>query len=125
MNRVLVALPIVAVLVAAAWPSTRGAQAASPGVCAQMTMAKLLESPVLAEAYARALRTGDADEIARVRAMFEQIRSVHGCGEAGRQDAERQDAAPAPRLPPGHPPIAPGERPAGSVQFEDPGAVTI
>ena len=123
MNRVLVALPIVAVLVAAAWPSTRGAQAAPQGVCAQMTMAKLLESPALADEFAKALRSGDVEEIARVRAMFEQIRSVHGCGDAGQQDA--QDAAPAPRLPPGHPPIAPGERPAGSVQFEEPGAVTI
>lgn len=122
MNRALVALPLVAVVVAAAWPSTRAAQPSSPGVCEQMTPARLLEQPGLADAYARALKSGDAAEIARVRAMFEQIRSAHGCGGDG---GAVPDAAPAPRLPPGHPPIAPGERPPSAVRFDDAGVVTI
>ncbi len=121
MNRALVALPLVAVLVAAAWPTTRAEPAASPSVCEQMTPARLLENPALADEYAQALRSGDASEVARVRAMFEQIRSAHGCTG----DVALPDAAPVPRLPPGHPPIAPGERPEGSVRFEERGAVTI
>ncbi len=121
MNRALVALPLVAVLVAAAWPSTRAAPAVSPDLCEQMTPARLLEYPGLASAYAQALRSGDAAEVARVRAMFEQIRSAHGCGG----EVALPEAAPEPRLPPGHPPIAPGERPPGSVRFEGPGVVTI
>ncbi len=122
MNRALVALPIVAVLVAAAWPSTRAQPASSPGgVCEQMTPSRLLENPALADAYAQALRSGDAAEVARVRAEFEQIRSAHGC--AG--EVTMPDAAPAPRLPPGHPPIAPGQRPEGAVRFEERGVVTI
>ena len=121
MNRALVALPLVAVLVAAAWPSTRAAAPASPSVCEQMTPARLLQNPALADEYAQALKSGDSGEVARVRAMFEQIRSAHGCsGEVAMPDAAR-----APRLPPGHPPIAPGERPPGSVRFEERGVVTI
>ncbi len=121
MNRVLVALPLVAVLAAAAWPPTRAEPAAAPGVCEQMTATRLLQEPTLASAYAEALRTGDQGELAHVRAMISQIRSAHGC--AG--DVALPDSAPTPRLPPGHPPIAPGERPPTSVRFEDPGTVTI
>ncbi len=120
MNRALVALPLVAVLVAAVWPSARAEPPAS-SVCEQMTPARLLQNPALADEYAQALRSGDADEVARVRAMFDQIRSAHGCSG----DAAMPDEAPAPRLPPGHPPIAPGERPGGSVRFEERGNVTI
>ncbi|HET8539073.1 MAG TPA: hypothetical protein VFL83_04310 [Anaeromyxobacter sp.] len=120
MNRVLVALPLVAVLVAAIWPASP-AQGAAPDVCEQMTAARLLEDPGLASAWADALRSGDADEIERVKALFAHIRSAHGCGG----EIALPEAAPAPRLPPGHPPIAPGERPAGAVRFEEPGVVTI
>lgn len=132
MNRVLVALPLAAVLLAAVWPASE-AQGAAAGVCEQMTQARLLENPSLASAYADALRSGDAAEVARVREVFEQIRSAHGCGgEATLPEAP--EAAPAlppghppiaPRLPPGHPPIAPGERPEGALRFEGPGVVTI
>ncbi len=119
MNRALVVLPLAAVVIAAAWPASPAQPKASAAVCEQMTPARLLENPGLAEEYAAALRSGDASEVARVRALFEQIRTAHGCtGEVS-----MPDAAPAPRLPPGHPPIAPGER--APVSFEDPGAVTI
>ncbi len=90
-------------------------------MCEQLTPSKLLENPALAEEYAGALKSGDATEIARVRAMFDQIRSAHGC--AG--DAALPDAAPAPRLPPGHPPVTPGEHPPVSIGFEAPSTVTI
>ncbi|HEX9049524.1 MAG TPA: hypothetical protein VF841_03240 [Anaeromyxobacter sp.] len=121
MNRALVVLPLAAVLVAAALPSSRAQQASAPAVCDQLTPSRLLENPALAEEYASALRSGDASEIARVRAMFDQIRSAHGCSGP----AAAPDAAPAPRLPPGHPPITPGERPPVAVGFEGPGTVTI
>jgi hypothetical protein len=120
MNRVLVALPLAAVLVAAAWPASR-AQGFPPGVCEQMTTARMLENPGLASEYAQALRSGDAAEIARVHGLLEHIRTAHGC--AG--EAALPEAAPAPRLPPGHPPIAPGERPSGAIRPDGPGVVTI
>ncbi len=120
MNRVLVVLPLAAVLVAAAVPASPR-QASSAGVCEQLTPSRLLENPALAEEYASALKSGDAGEIARVRAMFDQIRSAHGCSGP----AALPDAAPAPRLPPGHPPITPGEHPPVAVGFEGPGVVTI
>jgi hypothetical protein len=125
MNRILVALPIAAVLVAAVWPASEAAGAqgshAASGVCEQMTPAKMLENPGLASEWAQALRSGDAGEIARVKALFGQIRSAHGCdGEVA-----LPDGAPAPRLPPGHPPITPGERPPTAMTFEGPGVVTI
>ncbi len=124
MNRALVVLPLAAVLVAAAWPASPSQGAARGGasaVCEQLTAAKLLENPGLASEWAGALRSGDADEIARVKALFGQIRSAHGCGG----DLALPDTAPAPALPPGHPPVAPGERPPQDVTFEGPGVVTI
>lgn len=120
MNRALAVLPLAAVLVAAAWPASR-AEGTSPGVCDQLTPARLLESPALAGAWAEALRSGDAGEVARVQAMAERIRTAHGC--AG--DVALPSAPGAPRLPPGHPPIGPGERPDGPPSFEGPGVVTI
>ncbi len=121
MNRALVVLPLAAVLVAAALPASRAQQSSSPRVCEQLTPARLLENPAMAEEYAAALKSGDADEIARVRGMFDQIRSAHGCSGT----AAMPDAAPAPRLPPGHPAITPGEHPPVAVGFEGPGVVTI
>ena len=121
MNRVLVALPLAAVLVAAAWPASPAHDVSQPDVCERMTPSRMLENPVLANAYAQALRSGDAGEVARVKALFEHIRSAHGC--AG--EVALPEAALEPRLPPGHPPIAPGERPEGAMRFEGPGVVTI
>lgn len=119
MKRALVALPAVALLVAAAWPAPRES-AAVPGLCEVMTPAKMLENPGLAHQYAQALRSGEAGEVAQVRALLEQIRTMHGCtGEV---------ALPAPgpsRLPPGHPPID-GSAPAPRVPlFDAPDVVTI
>ncbi len=122
MNRALVVLPLAAVLVAAAWPASPAQQGAPRAVCEQMTTPRLLENPGIAEEYANALRTGDADEIARVRAMFDEIRAAHGCSGAA---VATPGDAPAPRLPPGHPPIAPGEHPPVAATFEGPGVVTI
>jgi hypothetical protein len=121
MNRALVVLPLAAVLVAAALPASPAQQGASPMVCDQLTPSRLLENPSLAEEYASALKSGDAAEIARVRAMFDQIRSAHGCSGP----VAMPDTAPQSRLPPGHPPITPGEHPPVSVGFEGPGVVTI
>jgi hypothetical protein len=129
MSRVLVALPLAAVLVAAAWPTADAAGSkasrAEPGVCEQMTAQRMLENPALASQWSDALHSGDAAQVARVKALFEHIRSVHGCaGDLAMPDAA-PDAAPAPRLPPGHPPVTPGERPPTAMTFEGPGVVTI
>ncbi len=128
MTRVLVALPLASVLVAAALPTAdaSGAKAkatahAAPALCEEMTGARMLENPTLASEWSEALRSGDAAEVARVKALFEHIRTAHGCGG----EVARPDSPPAPRLPPGHPPIAPGERPPTSMTFEGPGVVTI
>ncbi len=121
MNRALVVLPLAAVLVAAALPASSAQRSSSPAVCDKLTPARILENPAIAEEYADALKSGDAAEIARVRAMFDQIRSAHGCSGP----VATPEEAPAPRLPPGHPPITPGEHPPVAVGFEGPGVVTI
>lgn len=121
MNRALVVLPLAAVLVAAALPASSAQQGSSPSVCDELTPSRMLQNPSLAEEYAGALKSGDAADIARVRAMFERIRSAHGCSGP----AATPDAAPQSRLPPGHPPITPGEHPPVSIGFEEPGVVTI
>jgi hypothetical protein len=120
MNRALVVLPLAAVLIAAALPASP-AQRSSPSVCEKLTPSRMLENPALAEEYAAALKSGDEAEIARVRGMFDQIRSAHGCSGP----VAMPDAAPEPRLPPGHPPITPGDHPPVAVGFEGPGVVTI
>lgn len=127
MNRVLVALPILAVLVAASWPASR-AEGSAPALCDRMTPARLLENPGLASEWAEALRSGDAQAIARVRGMFDEIRGAHGCRGAAALPPPPASAAPrsaAPRLPPGHPPIGPDAGPVGPFRFEAPGVVTI
>lgn len=129
MNRAFVVLPLAAVLVAAAWPASPAQRASNPGVCEQMTPSRLLENPTLAGAYADALKSGDQAEIARVQALFERIRSAHGCGGAvAMPDPAPSDSTPSestPRLPPGHPPISPGQHPPVAAQFDGPGIVTI
>lgn len=135
MNHLLVALPLAAVAAAASWPAPRPAAVApvEPGVCEQMTPARMLQNPGLASAYGRALRSGDPGAVERLRAHLEQLRTAHGCtGEVALPNAP--EAAPAlppghppiaPRLPPGHPPIEPGERPPLTPHIEAPGIVTI
>ncbi len=123
MDRALVVLPLAAVLVAAAWPASPAQKASSPpSVCDQLTPSRLLENPALAEQYAQALKSGDQEEIARVRGLFEEIRSAHGCSGP----VAMPDSPPASTLPPGHPPITPGDHPPVSIGFDDgPGVVTI
>ncbi len=70
-------------------------------ICAMMTPARLLSHPDLADAYAEALRTGDADEVGRIEDMMRRIRSAHGC---------RGDVA-LPSVPQGHPALPPGHPP--------------
>ncbi len=122
MDRALVLLPLAAVLVATAWPASPAQQASAPSICDQLTPSRLLENPALAEEYAQALKSGDQAEIARVRGLFEQIRSAHGCSGP----VAMPDSPPASRLPPGHPPITPGDHPPVSIGFDEgPGVVTI
>jgi len=126
MKRAAMLVPLVALLAGLAWPAARGVDAGA-GVCALMTPARLLEHPGIAEAYAEALRSGDAGEVDRVAGLLRGIRSAHGC--------EGDFALPAspratPVLPPGHPPVgAPsldGERGMPHAPlFEGPGVVTI
>ena len=73
----LFALPLAIALTAMVWPIARHGDA---GVCALMTPARMLENPDLASELARALRSGDADEVARVRGKLQEIRAVHGTG---------------------------------------------
>jgi hypothetical protein len=121
MNRVLVALPIAAVLAALVWPVSKAEGGDAPGVCEQMTAERMLTNPGLASEYEHAMQSGDADEVARVKALLDQIRAAHGCGG----EVALPAAPPAPRLPPGHPPIGRGERPAAFVHFDDQAIVTI
>jgi hypothetical protein len=121
MNRVLVALPLAAVLAAVVWPVSRADGDETPGVCEQMTVQNLLTNPGLASEYDHAVQSGNAEELARVKALFDHIRAAHGCGGEVALPAAPQ----APRLPPGHPPIGPGERPATTVHFDEPAIVTI
>ncbi len=101
MKRAVLALSIAAVLTAIAWPAARGLTV-EKGVCELMTPARMLENPKLASEYADALRSGDADEVARVRSLFQEIRAAHGCGgEVVLPAAPHGETA----LPPGHPPI--------------------
>jgi len=121
MKRILVALPAVALLVAAAWPGAR-VQPAEQGLCEVMTPARMLENPGLAHQYAEALRSGEASEVARMRSLLEEIRTAHGCAGAVALPDVPSGAA---RLPPGHPPIdGPGRAPRLPM-FAAPDVVTI
>jgi hypothetical protein len=109
MKRAMFAILVLAFLAVMAWPVSRAIGAATgviePAVCREMTPAKMLEHPALAHEWARALRSAEPDELARLRAMIAEIRAAHGCmGELALPtlpEAEREPGA----LPPGHPPI--------------------
>jgi hypothetical protein len=116
----LFALPIAVALTAMAWPLARHDVG---GVCALMTPARMLENPDLASEYAQALRSGDADEVARVRAKLREIRAVHGC-EGDVALPSRVPEGDAPALPPGHPPV--GDRAGPSwPMFDAPRTLSI
>lgn len=111
----LFALPLAAVLVAVGWPIAKESMA---GACAYMTPARILENPGIASEYAEALRSGDAAQVARVRALLEEIRALHGCG-GGVAMPSLPDGAWG--LPPGHPPVDGPRTPV----FDPPGTISI
>jgi hypothetical protein len=101
MRRLTLAVLSAAFAAALVVPVSHGIRAAvdrGDGLCDRMTPARMLENPALAEEWAQALRSSQPDEIARVRALLEDIRAAHGCaGELAGPEASG--------LPPGHPPI--------------------
>jgi hypothetical protein len=106
MKRAALALSTVVLITALALLVSRSIGAASfhePPICRHMTAASVLENPALAQEWAQALRS-EPQAVARVRALIAQIRAVHGC-------MEELLPAPAPRLPPGHPPVADPDAP--------------
>ena len=123
MKHVVLALPVAAVLAAAALPGSPGHRA-EPGVCDLMTPSKMLENPNLAHEYAQALRSGDAGEVHRIETLLGQIRAAHGCeGEVALPATPPAQSTPA--LPPGHPPVDGPRTPASAPIIEAPGTVTI
>jgi hypothetical protein len=106
MNRLVLTVFVGVALFALGWAAARGGRAEA-GVCAMLTPEKLLANPGIAEEYADAMRSGDADQVGRVEhALVEK-----------------------PALPPGHPPIHhPSIDDRGLEKlplFGAPGAVTI
>jgi len=135
MKRLPLALFTVALLVAVAWPLSAaiGASASGhePPVCREMTSAKMLDHPALAQEWADALRSAQPSQIARIQAMIAEIRAAHGCGREAVPALAQEPGL----LPPGHPPIPgagslpPGHPPLGAPPhmplFEAPAIVTI
>jgi len=131
MKRAALALSTIVLVTAMAWPvsGSIGAVAGSrePPFCRLMTPARMLEDPALAEEWAQALRSAEPQAIAHVRALIAEIRAAHGCTD--------ELTAPAPRLPPGHPPVPdPDALPQGhppipsfprTPLFEAPAVLTI
>jgi hypothetical protein len=126
---------VLALGIAFAWPISQAvgaaATAAEPPVCRDMTTARMLENPALAEEWAQALRSAEPTEIARMRALFAEIRAAHGCGSAPASHSPRHEGA---VLPPGHPPVGDGALPPGhppipssprAPLFEAPAVLTI
>lgn len=110
----LLALPLAVAVAVMTWPI---AQRGEADLCEIMTPARMLEDPALASEYAQALRSGDADEVARVRSRIREIRALHGCeGEVA-----LPSRAPG-GLPPGHPPVGDDAAPSW---FEEPGPLAI
>lgn len=119
MKRAPVVLFLAAILVALAWPVSEAIGAAAGrerAVCREMTPARMLENPAVAQEWADALRSAQPGEVARVRAMIDEILAAHGCArgpdesqQAGSSGSEAPAREPG-RLPPGHPPVGGGER---------------
>jgi hypothetical protein len=122
MKRAVLALPVLAALAAFVVPAALSASSSEVGVCELMTPARMLEHPGLAHELAQALRSGDAAEVARVRAMLREIRTAHGCeGEIALPEAPREE----PALPPGHPPIDGRHAPSSAPFIEAPTTFNI
>lgn len=127
MKRLALAVITLAIVAAIGWPVAEGVRAAS-GVCADMTPVRMLENPALAEEYARALRSGEPEQVREVEGLFASIRAAHGC--QGLVELPRE--APRGAMPPGHPPVpahpAPpseGLGPAQPTIFQAPTSFTI
>lgn len=131
MNRLVLTVFVGVALFALGWAAARGGRAEA-GVCAMLTPDKLLANPGIAEEYAEAVRSGDADQIGRLEHAFREIRTVHGCHADFRMPAApsgKPGADEKPALPPGHPPVHhPSIDDRGLERlplFGTPGAVTI
>ncbi len=136
MKRLPLALLTVALLAAVALPVSQAIGASAtvrePPICREMTDAKMLEHPALAQEWADALRSAQPEGLARIRAMIAEIRAAHGCDGAPAAPAPAQERG---LLPPGHPPIPdtsalpPGHPPIQSAPrlplFEAPAVLTI
>lgn len=138
-RRRVLALSVTALaLAAAAWPAWEGLNAHAPCeprgwidwhiamrqacltpsyVCHNMTSAKLLEDPALARALRHAFETGDPEPLHDLDALVGQMRARYGCDGALAAPRPAQ-----PRLPPGHPPIGPGEQ---TPRFAPPSGLDI
>jgi hypothetical protein len=106
MSRAPLALLVLAIVVVLAWPvsQTIGAAAGArePALCREMTAARMLENPALAEEWAAAMRSAEPAEVARIRSRIEEIRAAHGCTGPLAMPPPVRETGP---LPPGHPPI--------------------
>lgn len=137
MKRAPLALFTAALAGALAWPVSHAIGAAAseggePRVCRHMTTERILENPALADEWAQAVRSAQPEAIARLRALFAEIRAAHGCGgeigtpPPGRAGTLLPPGHPpihgVPELPPGHPPIPSSPR---APLFETPALLTI
>jgi hypothetical protein len=138
MKRALLALFAVAATVTIlAWPLSQAigvASAGEPAVCRHMTPARMLENPALAEEWAQALRSAHPDAVARLRALFSEIRAAHGCPGGLAMPSPGPEAGALPPghppvpghgLPPGHPPIPSSPSSPRAPLFEAPALLTI
>ncbi len=131
MSRLVVTVFVGVALFALGWGAARGGRAEA-GVCAMLTPEKLLENPGIADEYADAVRSGDAEQIGRLEHALREIRNVHGCRAEFQMPAApsgKRGPSEKPALPPGHPPIHhPSIDDRGLERlplFGAPGAVTI
>lgn len=122
MRRAIVPFILAATLGTVAWPAARSGDAED--VCARVTDERLLEEPAIAQQWAAALRSGDADAIAWMEHALREIRAAHGCGG----DAASSGLPDRSDLPAGHPPVGRPLDGRGMLRaplFGAPEAVTI
>jgi hypothetical protein len=86
-------------------------------VCRNMTSSKLLEDPEIAAELRRALEAGDTAAMGALDSLVDGMRAEYGCVGSSRGPARSGG-----RLPPGHPPVGPGD---ATPTFDGPGGVDI
>jgi hypothetical protein len=86
-------------------------------VCRNMTSSKLLEDPEVADELRRALEAGDTAAMGALESLVDGMRAEYGCAGGTRGPARNGR-----RLPPGHPPLGPGD---ATPTFDGPGGVDI